>query len=193
MNFTVSFNYCKKCRKFRKLFSQENTHSAICSNCLGFEPKQLEQAKLSKPKPIKPPKSIKPPKPLKNQHCSIIKKLRLAEEEILYPLLKDANMRKKQYWKKELADKIGWNISKVSAVARRLERKGKIEKKESDSLVIELLKNNPEGLTPREMQKSLNFSSMLSLYNTLQNLLKKGKIIRKRTKNDRHSVYIMIQ
>lgn len=193
MPIIISHNYCCKCRKFRKLFTSFEFEN-ICATCLGYEPKIINTPTNSKKEATLSDNLPKTKKTKKTQYskCSIVKRLRLYEEKLLYEHLKGIHIRKKQYWKSAIANKLGWTVAKVSATARRIERKGKLDKKDSNELVIDLLKSHPEGMTPREMQRVLKFSSIPSLYNTLQNLLKEGKITRKKDKNSRHSVYTLL-
>lgn len=188
----ITHNYCKECRKFRKLFD------LTCSRCLGYEPKEnlkiIDSNNVSIEKKIKKEKSEKKKRNKRQKlYCSILKQVREYEENLLIKYLENIS-RQGEYWRGNVAKELNWTTAKVNIVAKRCYRKNPSLKKTitSDELVLNLLEKNPQGLTPREIKIELKYKSITSLYNVLQRLLKLKKITRKRHNNNTHSVYIVL-
>lgn len=187
MTFQITHNYCHECKKFRKLFD------GICVGCLGYEPTGTKKSKEEITIPLKKKPLIdNQQKKIISDKVSTTQKERLDEEQLLKDYLNKKEIRYKQYWKKEIAEEIGWTISKVSIVARRLQRKNQFIKKHPEKLISELLEENPQGMTPREIQDKLCFSSMFSLYGILHSMVQKGQIKRKKHYKNRHIVYSVL-
>lgn len=169
MAFEITFNYCK-CRKFRKLFN------GLCQQCLGYNPdyEYKKEEKFDEIKKTKKSKREKPQIKKESNNLSIIKEEKLNEEKLLLEQLKDKKLMYREYWRKEIADILNWDTRKVQVVFRRLNRKGLINKKHSYDAIIELLSNNSDGMTPREIQEKLQFTSKLTLYNILCTLVKRN-------------------